>query len=154
MHRSTSSEHLSNISRTSIEHLSGLDRTPIVHLSHICQTSAEHLSNICPSWIEPPSSSHHKHIALLLNVGWAEFKPHLRGSLGHGPNQHKRAVPRRGQTGAKSLTQHRHAGPSANSGSVDTVPEPSGCTPWQHAGAWWGQKSRNVENVSVLPQTF
>ena len=64
----------------------------------------------------------------LANVGWAEFKPHLRGSLGHGPNQHKRAVPRRGH-GAKSLTQHRHAGPSANSGSVDTVPEPSGCTP-------------------------
>ena len=64
----------------------------------------------------------------MANVGWAEFKPHLRGSLGHGPNQHKRAVPRRGH-GAKSLTQHRHAGPSANSGSVDTVPEPSGCTP-------------------------
>ena len=57
-----------------------------------------------------------------------EFKPHLRGSWGQGPNQHKRAVPRRGH-GAKSLTQHRHAGPSANSGSVDTVPEPSGCTP-------------------------
>ena len=32
-----------------------------------------------------------------------EFKPHLRGSWGHGPNQHKRAVPRRGH-GAKSLT--------------------------------------------------
>ena len=64
----------------------------------------------------------------MANLGWAEFKPHLRGSLGHGPNQHKRAVPRRGH-GAKSLTQHRHAGPSANSGSVDTVPEPSGCTP-------------------------
>ena len=64
----------------------------------------------------------------MASMGWAEFKPHLRGSLGHGPNQHKRAVPRRGH-GAKSLTQHRHAGPSANSGSVDTVPEPSGCTP-------------------------
>ena len=64
----------------------------------------------------------------MANLGWSEFKPHLRGSLGHGPSQHKRAVPRRGH-GAKSLTQHRHACPSANSGSVDTVPEPSGCTP-------------------------
>ena len=34
-----------------------------------------------------------------------------------------------GVMGPKSLTQHRHAGRSANSGSVDTVPEPSGCTP-------------------------
>ena len=43
-------------------------------------------------------------------------------------NERHRAVPRRGH-GAQFLTQHRHAGPSANSGSVDTVPEPSGCTP-------------------------
>ena len=53
----------------------------------------------------------------MANVGWAEFKPHLRGSLGHGPNQHKRAVPRRGH-GAKSLTSTGmlphcvHEGPS------------------------------------------
>ena len=46
-----------------------------------------------------------------------EFKPHLRGSWGHGPNQHKRAVPRRGH-GAKSLTSTGmlphcvHEGPS------------------------------------------
>ena len=44
---------------------------------------------------------------MIAYVGWAEFKPHLRQSLGHGPNQHKRAVPRRGH-GAKSLTQHWH----------------------------------------------
>ena len=57
-----------------------------------------------------------------------ESTPYLRMSCGNGPNQHKYAVPRRGH-GAKPPTQHRHAGPSANSGSVDTLPEPSGCTP-------------------------
>ena len=60
---------------------------------------------------------------------WDGLSPsHISGCHWDSPNQHKRAVPRRGH-GAKSLTQHRHAGPSANSGSVDTVPEPSGCTP-------------------------
>ena len=64
------------------------------------------------------------------SVGWAEFKPHLRGSLEPSPNQQRTAscCPRRGH-GAQFLTQHRHAGPSANPWSVDTVPEPSGCTP-------------------------
>ena len=64
------------------------------------------------------------------NVGWAEFKPHLRGHWNQAltSNERHRAVPRRGH-GAQFLTQHRHAGPSANSGSVDTVPEPRGCAP-------------------------
>ena len=66
----------------------------------------------------------------MANVGWAEFKPHLRGHWNQAltSNERHRAVPRRGH-GAQFLTQHRHAGPSASSGSVDTVPEPSGCTP-------------------------
>ena len=86
-------------------------------------------------------------------VGWAEFKPHLRGSLGHGPNQHKRAVPRRGH-GAKSLTQHRHAGPSANSGSVDTVPEPSGCTPLSLSSCDHRQAALSASSCECsLPET-
>ena len=76
----------------------------------------------------------HKEIGELRQVtqgnvlGWARVQATSHGVMGTRPNQHKRAVPRRGH-GAKSLTQHRHAGHSANSGSVDTVPEPSGCTP-------------------------
>ena len=73
----------------------------------------------------------------MANVGWAEFKPHLRGSLGHGPNQHKRAVPRRGHE-AKSLTSismlpHYIDGPSTlglrQQRKISTTPVP--CAPHQ-----------------------
>ena len=64
------------------------------------------------------------------NVGWVEFKPHLRESLEPSPSQQRTAsCCARRRHRAQVLTQHRHAGPSANSGSVDTVPEPSGCMP-------------------------
>ena len=62
-----------------------------------------------------------------------EFKPHLRGSWGHGPNQHKRAVPRRGH-GAKSLTSTGmlphcvHEGPSTLGLSRWKPPAPRGAT--------------------------
>ena len=69
--------------------------------------------------------------------GVLEFKPHLRGSLGHGPNQHKRAVPRRGHE-AKSLTSismlpHYIDGPSTlglrQQRKISTTPVP--CAPHQ-----------------------
>ena len=63
-----------------------------------------------------------------------EFKPHLRGSWGNGPNQHKRAVPRRGH-GAKSLTSTGmlphcvHEGPSTLGLNQWKTTSPPGCDP-------------------------
>ena len=42
--------------------------------------------------------------------GELEFKPHGRVSLGHGPNQQWRAVPRQGSWG-QVPTQHQHVAP-------------------------------------------
>ena len=64
------------------------------------------------------------------HVGWAEFKPHLRGSLEASPNQQRTAscCPPEGSWGPIPNPAPA-CWPTCNPGSVDTVPEPSDCTP-------------------------
>ena len=47
------------------------------------------------------------------SVGWAEFKPHLRGSLEPSPKQRTASRCTTEGHGVQLLTQHRHAGLSA-----------------------------------------
>ena len=63
-------------------------------------------------------------------VGWAEFKPHLRGSLEPGPNQKRTAshCPSEGSWGPVPNPAAACWPLCKVSGSVDMVPEPSGCT--------------------------
>ena len=63
-------------------------------------------------------------------MGWAEFKPHLRGSLEPSPNQQRTAscCPPEGSWGPVPNPAAACWPLCKVSGSVDTVPEPSGCT--------------------------
>ena len=64
------------------------------------------------------------------SVGWAEFKPHLRGSLEPSPSQQRTAscCPPEGSWGPVPNPAAACWPLCKVSGSVDTVPEPSGCT--------------------------
>ena len=64
------------------------------------------------------------------SVGWAEFKPHLRGSLETSPSQQRTAsrCPPEGSWGPVPNPAAACWPLCKVSGSVDTVPEPSGCT--------------------------
>ena len=66
----------------------------------------------------------------MANVGWAEFKPHLRGSLEPSPSQQRTAscCPPEGSWGPVPNPAAACWPLCKVSGSVDTVPEPSGCT--------------------------
>ena len=64
------------------------------------------------------------------SVGWAEFKPQLRGSLEPSPSQQRTAPcwPPEGSWGPVPNPAAACWPLCKVSGSVDTVPEPSGCT--------------------------
>ena len=66
----------------------------------------------------------------MANVGWAEFKPHLRGSSELSPSQQRTAscCPPEGSWGPAPNPAAACWPLCKVSGSVDTVPEPSGCT--------------------------
>ena len=88
------------------------------------------------------------------SVGWAEFKPHLRGSLEPSPSQQRTAscCPPEGSWGPIP-NPATACWPLCNSGSVDTVPEPSGCMPLSLSSCDHRQAALSAAGcISSLPE--
>ena len=88
-------------------------------------------------------------------VGWAEFKPHLRGALEPSPNQQRTAscCPPEGSRGPIPNPATACWPRCNNSGSVDTVPEPSGCAPLSLSSCDHRQAALSAAGcISSLPE--